>query len=69
MKLVKKERIIGKMVKVYDQATSPYRRVLASEDVGFPDKTSLSNTYVRQNPVTLQESIDLSVGKLWKILK
>ena len=69
MKLIKKERIDGKTVKVYDLATSPYRRVLASEDVAFPDKASLSNLYVRLNPVTLRATIDLNIGKLWRILK
>ncbi len=69
MKLVKKERIDGKTVKVYDLATSPYRRVLAAEDVAFSQKASLTNLYVRQNPVTLRDNIDLNVGKLWKILK
>lgn len=69
MKLIKKERVDGKTVKVYDQATSPYRRVLASSDVVFSDKASLSNLYVHLNPVTLRKNIDLNVGKLWKIVK
>lgn len=69
MKLLKKERIDGKTVKVYDQATSPYRRVLASEDVAIVYKASLSNLYVQQNPVTLRKNIDLNIGKLWKIVK
>jgi hypothetical protein len=69
MKLIKKERIDGKTIKVYDVATSPYRRVLASNDVDFKYKASLSNLYVRLNPVTLRNAIDLNVGKLWKIVK
>jgi len=69
MKLIKKERIDGKTVKVYDQAMSPYRRVLASEDVVFAQKASLSNLYVQLNPVSLRKNIDLNVGKLWKIVK
>lgn len=69
MKLLKKERIDGKTVKVYDVATSPFRRVLASNDVDFKHKASLSNLYVRLNPVTLRNAIDLNVGKLWKIVK
>ena len=69
MKLIKKERIDGKSVKVYDLAMSPYRRVLASENVSFPHKASLSNLYVKQNPVTLRKNIDLIVGNLWKIVK
>jgi hypothetical protein len=69
MKLIKKERIDGRTVKVYDQATSPYRRVLASEDVAIKYKLSLTNLYVQQNPVHLRKNIDLIVGKLWKIIK
>jgi len=69
MKMVKKERIDGKTVKVYDVAMTPYRRVLASEEVPFAHKASLSNLYVKQNPVTLRKNIDLIVGKLWKIIK
>jgi len=69
MKLIKKERIDGKTVKVYDQATSPYRRVLASEDLAFKDKVRLTNLYAQQKPVTLRKNIDLNIGKLWKIVK
>ena len=69
MKVIKKERIDGKTIKVYDEATSPYRRVLASKDVDLKYKASLSNLYVQQNPVTLRNAIDLNVGKLWKIVK
>lgn len=69
MKLIKKERIDGKTVKVYDLAMSPYRRVLVSKDVDFKYKTSLSNLYVHQNPVSLRNNIDITIGKLWKIVK
>lgn len=69
MKLIKKERIDGRTVKVYDQATSPYRRVLASEDVDLKYRLNLTNLYVQQNPVHLRKNIDLIVGKLWKIIK
>lgn len=69
MKLIKKERVDGKTVKAYDVATTPYRRVLASEDVEFARKVSLTNLYVRLNPVTLRKNIDMNVGKLWKIIK
>jgi hypothetical protein len=69
MKLIGKERIDGRTVKVYDQATSPYRRVLASEDVDLKYKLILTKLYVQQNPVHLRKNIDLNVGKLWKIVK
>lgn len=69
MKLISKERVDGKTIKVYDLATSPYRRVPASVDVAFISKARLSNLYVQQNPVGLRRNIDLNVGKLWKIVK
>jgi len=69
MKLIGKKRIDGKTIKVYDQAITPYRRALGSEDVAFSDKVGLSNLYVQLNPVTLRKNIDLNVGKLWKIVK
>jgi len=69
MKLINKERVDGKTRKAYDVATTPYRRVLASEDVEFARKASLTNLYVRLNPVALRKNIDLNVGKLWKIIK
>lgn len=69
LKLVDKVHIDGKTIKKYDQAATPYRRVLASEDVAFEDKARLSNLYVQLNPVTLRNRIDLNVGKLWKIIK
>jgi len=69
LKLIDKVHIDGKTIKKYDQAATPYRRVLASEDVAFEDKARLSNLYVQLNPVTLRNRIDLNVGKLWKIIK
>lgn len=69
MKLIKNERIDGKTIKVYDLAMTPYRRVLASEDVPFAYKASLSNLYVQLNPVSLRSDIDWYIGKLWKIVK
>jgi hypothetical protein len=69
MKLIQKTRVDGKTVKVYDQAKSPYRRVLASENVVFKDKVRLTNLYAQQKPVTLRKNIDLNIGKLWKIVK
>ena len=69
LKLIDKVHIDGKTIKKYDQAATPYRRVLASEDVAFEDKARLTNLYVQLNPVTLRNRIDLNVGKLWKIIK
>jgi hypothetical protein len=69
LKLVEKIYVDGKVIKKYDQATTPYRRVLASANVALVDKAKLSNLYFQLNPVVLRNRIDLNVGKLWKIAK
>jgi hypothetical protein len=69
LKLIEKNHVDGKIIKKYDQATTPYRRVLASEDVSFEDKARLTNLYFQLNPVELRNRIDTNVGRLWKIIK
>jgi hypothetical protein len=69
LKLIEKIHVDGKIIKKYDQAATPYRRVLASEDVLFEDKARLTNLYFQLNPVELRNRIDFNVGRLWKIIK
>lgn len=69
LKLVGKMQVDGKTVKQYDQATTPYRRILASDRVPFEVKARLTNLYVQLNPVTLRLSIDVNVARLWKIVR
>jgi hypothetical protein len=69
LKLVAKDRIDGKTIKKYDQATTPYRRVLALDTLPLEVKARLAAQYVQLNPVTLRASIDANVAKLWKIVR
>lgn len=69
LKLVSKERIDGKTVKKYDQATTPFRRVLALDTLPLDVKARLTAQYVQLNPVTLRASIDAKVDQLWKIVR
>jgi len=69
LKLIGKEQIDGKTRKKYDQATTPYRRVLASDQVSLEAKAKLTHEYVRLNPVTLRARIDANVAKLWKLVR
>ena len=69
LKLIAKERVDGKTIKKYDQAATPYRRVLALEQLPFEIKVRLTNLYVSLNPVTLRASIDTKVARLWKIFR
>jgi hypothetical protein len=69
LKLIAKERVDGKTTKKYDQAATPYRRVLALEQLPFETKVRLTHLYVSLNPVALRANIDTKVARLWKIFR
>jgi hypothetical protein len=67
LKLVSKEHVDKKLLKRYDQAATPFQRVLAAKDIPLETKARLTNLYVQLNPVQLRTTIDAKVAKLWKI--
>jgi hypothetical protein len=67
LKLVAKERIDGKTLRTYDQAMTPFRRVLALDSISTEIKARLIDLYMQLNPVTLRANIDDLVAQLWKI--
>ncbi len=67
LKLVSKQHIDKKLLKRYDQAATPFQRILASEDIPLQTKAHLTNLYVQLNPVRLRAAIDVKVANLWKI--
>lgn len=67
LKLVSKEHVDKKLIKRYDQAATPFQRVLAAEDIPLETKVRLTHLYVQLNPVQLRTTIDAKVAKLWKI--
>jgi hypothetical protein len=69
LKLIGKVQVDGKTVKQYDQAATPYRRVIASDQVDFAVKAHLTNQFVQLNPVVLRQRIDQNVAQLWKIAR
>lgn len=69
LKLIGKKRVDGKTVRTYDQAQSPYRRILALENIPMQVKARLMAQYVQLNPVILRNSIDAKVALLWKIVR
>jgi hypothetical protein len=69
LKLVAKERVDGKTIRTYDQAMTPFRRVLALDSLPMEIKARLTAQYVQLNPVTLRASIDTKVAILWKIVR
>lgn len=68
MKLIGKERVGNKTIKRYDEAATPYQRVLRSDQVDLVVKARLCHQYLQLNPVKLRERIDQKVAKLWKII-
>jgi hypothetical protein len=69
LKLIGKEQIDGRTVNRYDLATTPFRRVLASNDISIEVKARLTGLYFQLNPVTLRHKIDDNVAKLWKLVR
>jgi hypothetical protein len=69
LKLVAKQHLDGKTLKKYDQATTPYRRVLALASLPLQVKARLTAEYIALNPVVLRSSIDAKVALLWKIVR
>ena len=67
MKLVEKKREGSKVSKRYDQAATPFRRVLASPDVCLEAKAALMAQYMTLNPVPLRSRIDANTARLLKI--
>jgi len=66
-KLIKKERIGSKVIKRYDEAKTPYRRVLASPGIEDKIKVKLKNQYDMLNPAELKRKITKLQNRLLKL--
>ena len=69
LKLIGKVQVDGKLIKQHDTASTPFRRVLAADQVSLEVKAKLINSFLQLNPVTLRNRIDHQVGILWKIVR
>ena len=67
MKLVSKQRIGSQVKKIYDQPTTPYKRVLASPYVRNSDKSRIRKMYSTLNPAELKRNITSVQEKLLRI--
>ena len=67
MVLLHKERDGAKVKKVYDQAKTPYQRVLESPDVSDEVKAHLRELYQTLNPADLLRQIEARQEELWKL--
>ena len=65
MQLQSKSRHGAKVHKVYDAATTPYRRLLRSGVLAEGPKKALATQYERLNPVRLLSQINKALEQLW----
>jgi hypothetical protein len=64
-KLLSKERVAGKVRKRYDEAQTPYQRLLASKVLSEDKAGALQRWYERLNPVRLRAEVEAGLEKLW----
>lgn len=67
IKLVLKERIAGRIHRIYDKPRTPFCRLLESSEVSESRKTELKNTYLSLNPAELKRQIDKKLDMLYKL--
>jgi hypothetical protein len=66
-KLKSKERIGATVRKLYDQAQTPYQRLLASGTLTSDQATARRRAYERLNPVALRAQLSAALGQLWEL--
>jgi hypothetical protein len=69
MKLMQKTRIGSKVVKRYEQAKTPYQRLLESDSIDRRVKRRLRAEYEKLNPAQLKREIDWLQQQLWKAVR
>lgn len=67
MKLTSKTRVGSKVKKRYDQARTPYQRIIVSEDISEEKKDALKEEYAKLNPAELKREITRLQNKLIKL--
>jgi len=67
MKLTHKTRDGAKVTKTYDEAKTPYRRVLADGSISQSSKVRLKEEYLALNPAQLNREIESLRKELYRI--
>lgn len=67
IKLVKKERIGGKIHRKYDIPKTPYQRLIESKESSFKTKEKLKSLYLSLNPAELKRKIDAKLKRLYQV--
>lgn len=64
MKLKKKIRKGGKSIKIYEEAKTPYQRVMESDKISRETKDKLTREYLSLNPAKLQRCLQEKLEKI-----
>lgn len=64
LKLKKKERINGRVRKIYEEAKTPYQRLMESDTISKETKEKLTREYNRLNPAQLQRNLRKKLEKI-----
>lgn len=67
MKLKEKVRIKGKVHRKYDEAKTPYHRIIESDEINENVKKELTAIYDNLNPAELKRRINEKIKKLYKV--
>ena len=67
LKLASKERINGKVKRKYDQAKTPYHRLIESDQISEERKKELTILYQSLNPAELKRVIDKKLRNIFQI--
>lgn len=65
MRLIAKQRVGARVHKRYDQAQTPYQRVLDAPNVSVADKQALRDLYLTLNPIRIRDELERRLQKLW----
>ncbi len=67
MKLIKKERIAGKLKRKYDVPKTPYQRLIESRQISDEKKRELEAIYRSLNPAELKRGIEEKTHGLYQL--
>ena len=66
LKLKSKDRIGGRVKKIYDEPKSPYKRLLENTYVPEKEKAKLREAFAMKNPIYLKKELDKKLKEFYK---
>lgn len=68
LKLKSKERIGGRVKKIYDEPKTPLKRLLESPFISRDEKAKLKDAYAVKNPIYLKKEMDKKLKEFFKLV-